>query len=49
MSDQELQYARNGTKDAKEAGTMTSIIYSGVTMTGKYGIFTGWGQDSGSM
>ncbi|KJJ35955.1 NAD dependent epimerase/dehydratase [Aspergillus flavus AF70] len=41
----ELQHAKNVVNAAKEAGTVTSIIYSSVTMTGKHETFPGWGAD----
>ncbi|GMG25085.1 NmrA family protein [Aspergillus oryzae] len=40
----ELQHAKNVVNAAK-AGTVTSIIYSSVTMTGKHETFPGWGAD----
>ncbi|KAE8381332.1 hypothetical protein BDV26DRAFT_96472 [Aspergillus bertholletiae] len=41
----ELQHARNVIHAASEAGTVASIIYSSVTMTGKHETFPGWGPD----
>lgn len=42
-TESEVQYAKNVIQAAEEAGTVTSIVYSSVTMTGKHEIFPGWG------
>ncbi|RAO69305.1 uncharacterized protein BHQ10_005317 [Talaromyces amestolkiae] len=41
----ELRHAKNIIQAAKEAGTVDSIVYSSVTMTGKHESFPNWGPD----
>lgn len=43
--DSELQYAKNIIEAAKQSGTVTHIVYSSVTMTGKHESFPGWGPE----
>lgn len=41
----EVRHAKNIVQVAQEAGTVTSIVYSSVTMTGKHTSFPNWGPD----
>lgn len=41
----ELQHAKNVIQAAKESGTVTTMIYSSVAMTGRHESFPNWGPD----
>ena len=41
----EVQYARNIIEAAKASGTVSTIVYSSVTMTGKHESFPNWGPE----
>jgi nucleoside-diphosphate-sugar epimerase len=41
----EVRHAKNIIQAAKEAGTVTAIVYSSVAMTGKHKSFPNWGPD----
>lgn len=44
-TESEVQYAKNVIQAAKEAGTVTSIVYSTIAMTGKHESFPEWGPE----
>jgi nucleoside-diphosphate-sugar epimerase len=41
----EVRHAKNIIEAAKDAGTVTTIVYSSVTMTGQHTSFPNWGPD----
>lgn len=44
-TESEVKYAKNVMQAAKEVGTVTSIVYSSVAMTGKHETFPEWGPN----